>query len=183
MIKMPVSDGLDRRAFLAASGALVIAGTASGLFSESALAEVSATRPPFTPDQLDSWLSIDKAGNVTAYFGKIDVAQGIDVSVSQIIAEELDVPLESVKIIMGNTALTIDHGGTTADSGIREGGALMRSMAAEARRLLLEMASRQLGVEATSVSVNNGIVSVASNPSKTVSYAELDRGTLFQFDG
>ena len=88
---------------------------------------------------------------MTAYFGKIDVGQGVDVSVSQIIAEELDVSLQSVKIIMGNSDLTIDHGGTTADSGIREGGALMRSMAAEARRLLLEMASKQLGVEPSAV--------------------------------
>ena len=76
MNKMLVTDGLDRRAFLAASGALVVAAGASGLYSKSALAEVSETRPPFTPDQLDSWLSIDKAGNVTAYFGKIDVGTG-----------------------------------------------------------------------------------------------------------
>src|SRR5947209_1662250 len=96
-----VTNGWDRRAFLVASGALVVAAGASGLYSKSALAEVSETRPPFTPDQLDSWLSIDKAGNVTAYFGKIDVGQGVDVSVSQIIAEELDVSLQSVKIIMG----------------------------------------------------------------------------------
>lgn len=110
MNKMLVTNGWDRRAFLAASGALVVAAGASGLYSKSALAEVSETRPPFTPDQLDSWLSIDKAGNVTAYFGKIDVGQGVDVSVSQIIAEELDVALQSVKIIMGNSDLTIDHG-------------------------------------------------------------------------
>lgn len=75
MNKMLVTNGWDRRAFLAASGALVVAAGASGLYSKSALAEVSETRPPFTPDQLDSWLSIDKAGNVTAYFGKIDVGR------------------------------------------------------------------------------------------------------------
>src|SRR5689334_19547252 len=86
MNKIRVSAGMDRRAFLAASGALVITATASGSFSDRACADVSETRPAFTPDQLDSWLSLDKAGNVTAYFGKIDVAQGIDVSVSQIIA-------------------------------------------------------------------------------------------------
>jgi CO/xanthine dehydrogenase Mo-binding subunit len=179
MNKMLVTNGWDRRAFLAASGALVVAAGASGLYSKSALAEVSETRPPFTPDQLDSWLSIDKAGNVTAYFGKIDVGQGVDVSVSQIIAEELDVSLQSVKIIMGNSDLTIDHGGTTADSGVREGGALMRSIAAEARRLLLEMASKQLGVEPSAVHASNGIVSVAADPSKTVSYAELVGGRYF----
>src|SRR3954471_18552543 len=179
MTNMTMAEGMNRRAFLVASGALVVSVAGSGLPDASAFAQVSATRPAFTPDQLDSWLSLDKTGGVTAFFGKIDVAQGIDVAVSQIIADELDIPLKSVKIVMGNSDLTIDHGGTTSDSGICDGGAVMRLTAAEARRLLLEMASQQLGAEVSALQVSDGIVSVASNPGKKISYAELVGGRYF----
>jgi nicotinate dehydrogenase subunit B len=179
MTSIATSEGMHRRAFLAASGALVVSVAGSGFPGESVFAEVSATRPAFTPDQLDSWLSLDKAGGVTAYFGKIDVAQGVDVAVSQIIAEELDIPLKSIKVVMGNSDLTIDQGGTTSDSGICDGGALMRLTAAEARRLLLEMAGKQLGAVVATLQVNDGVVSVVSNPAKKISYAELVGGRYF----
>lgn len=170
---------IDRRAFLAASGALFITMAGSGVLAENASAEPSLVRPAFTPDQLDSWLSLDKAGQVTAYFGKVDVAQGVDVAITQIIAEELDVPMASIKVVMGNSKLTIDHGGTTSDSGIMDGGELMRLTAAEARRLLLEMAAKHLGADLSALRVENGIVSVASDPSKKVSYADLLNGRYF----
>jgi CO/xanthine dehydrogenase Mo-binding subunit len=179
MTKLAQSQEMDRRAFLAASGALCVTIAGSNLLPTDASAEPSWTRPPFTPDQLDSWLSMDKAGRVTAFFGKIDVAQGVDVAVSQIIAEELDIPVESVKMVMGNTKLTIDHGGTTSDSGIMDGGELMRQTAAEARRVLLEAAAKQLGADVSALRVENGVVSLASDPSKKVTYADLLGGRYF----
>jgi nicotinate dehydrogenase subunit B len=172
-------EAMDRRAFLAASGALLVTVAGSGLLPESAQAEPAWTRPAFTPDQLDSWLSMDKAGRVTAFFGKIDVAQGLDVAVTQIVAEELDIPMDSVKVVMGNTKLTIDHGGTTSDSGIMDGGELMRLTAAEARRLLLDMAAKHLGAEVSALRVASGVVSVASDSSKKISYAEMLNGRYF----
>jgi nicotinate dehydrogenase subunit B len=172
-------EGIDRRAFLAASGALFITMAGAGILAENLSAEPSLVRPAFTPDQLDSWLSLDKAGQVTAYFGKIDVAQGVDVAIAQIIAEELDVPMASIKVVMGNSELTIDHGGTTSDSGIMEGGELMRLTAAEARRLLLDMAAKHLGADLSELRVENGIVSVASDPLKKISYADLLNGRYF----
>ena len=98
------SGGLDRRTFFAGSGALIVTVVGCGVSSQRTFADASTTRPPRTPDQLDSWLSLDKSGGVTAYFGKIDVGQGIEVSVSQIIAEELDISLDRIRIVMGNSS-------------------------------------------------------------------------------
>jgi len=53
-------------------------------------------KPPLSPDRLDSWLGIKSDGDVVAYFGKMDMGQGVDVAIAQIVAEELDVPLERV---------------------------------------------------------------------------------------
>ena len=76
---------LDRRAFLASSGALVV-----GLWSgaEAAGAQTfSSTKPPLTPDQLDSWLAVEPDGTVTVFYGRIDGGQGLEVSIAQMVAE------------------------------------------------------------------------------------------------
>ena len=58
------------------------------------------------PDQLDSWIAVLPDGSVTAYFGKMDMGQGVDVAIAQMVAEELDVAFERVNVVMGDTALT-----------------------------------------------------------------------------
>ncbi len=179
-----MSDALTtshtRRVFISGTGALVISlSTPASSRDPAPSTDGAMKRPPFTPSQLDSWLSIDEAGDVTCFFGKIDVAQGLDVAVRLIVAEELDVGFERIRVLMGNSATTINHGGATSDSGVREGGALMRITAAEARMLLLEMASRKLNSPVSSLSVSNGVVTFAADPSRTISYAELIGGRYF----
>lgn len=174
-----IPEGLNRRAFIAASGALVLTVCAPAAWSDKAFADVSDERPPFSPDQLDSWISIDKSGDVTCFFGKIDVAQGLNVAVAQIVADELDVAYDRIKVVMGHTATTLDHGGATSDSGVHEGGALMRITAAEARMLLLAAAGKQLGVDPSGLKVTDGVVSAITDPSKKISYAALVGGRYF----
>ena len=80
---------VDRRSLFQGAGALVIS---IGLPGGLAAAEIgSAVKPPLAPDQLDSWLAIKADGDVVAYFGKMDMGQGVDVAIAQIVAEELDV--------------------------------------------------------------------------------------------
>jgi hypothetical protein len=64
----------------------------------------SAVKPPLAPDRLDSWLAIKADGDVAAHFGKMDMGQGVDVAIAQIVAEELDVPFERVSVVMGDRA-------------------------------------------------------------------------------
>src|SRR5579862_511516 len=94
-----------RRAFLAASGALIV--TLSAPAAWPAFAD--ETPPPLAPDQLDSWIAIDLNGNVSAFVGKVDGGQGLDVAIAQIVAEELDVLDDAVTVVMGETARTINQ--------------------------------------------------------------------------
>ena len=142
---------LNRRAFLSTSGALVVTLSACGdLTRNTSTAENGlATRPPVTPGMLSSYISIEPDGTVVAYYGKIDGGQGLLTSMAQLVAEEIDVPWDRVRLIMGDTALTVNMGGATAGNAIRQAGPIMRQTAAEARRLLIEMGGSALGIPAT----------------------------------
>ena len=74
------------------------------------------------------------------------------------VAEEIDVAYERVRVVMGDSALTLDMGGASAAIGVSHGGTMLRRTAAEARRLLIEMASDKLGVPAEQLTVTDGVV-------------------------
>jgi CO/xanthine dehydrogenase Mo-binding subunit len=132
------------------------------------------------PTDLDSWLSIGRDGKVTLFFGKIDGGQGTDLAMGQIVAEELDVPMSSVSVIQGDTALTINQGGASGSTGVRFAGAAFRQAGAEARRVLVTRAAERLRVSPEQLTVNDGVVSVISDPAKKISYAEILNGQGFQ---
>ena len=67
-------------------------------------AHAQGTKPPLTPDQLSSYIAINADGGVSAFFGKMDMGQGLFTAIGQMVAEELDVPFKRVKVIMGDTA-------------------------------------------------------------------------------
>src|SRR5262245_7898058 len=141
-----------------------------------------ATQPekPVVPENLDSWLSIGRDGKVTVYTGRIDMGTGIETAFGQLIADELDVPFERVKMVMGDTELTPDQGKSTASSNVSLGAQPLRIAAAEARRVLLKMAADQFSVAVDELEVADGIVRVRSVPSKRISYGELIGGRRFQ---
>jgi nicotinate dehydrogenase subunit B len=169
---------LSRRHLLGAGGALIV--SLSALRGTSATAAADAqTKPPLVPDELDSWIGIAQDGAVTAYFGKMDPGQGVDVAIAQIVADELDVPFERVRVIMGDTKYTVNQGGASGSTGVQRGGVTLRYAAAEARRVLLTMAAARLDAEPETLSVSEGMVSVAADPGKQVSYGELIGGRFF----
>src|SRR2546422_5491310 len=130
---------LSRREFLKA-GALVISfmmpGTVGG--TPGRASATTAGKPPLTPDELDSWIAVLPDGRVTAFFGKMDMGQGVDVAIAQIVADELDVAFDRVVVVMGDTAFTCNQGGASGSTGVQRGGVTLRYAAAEARRILLE---------------------------------------------
>jgi nicotinate dehydrogenase subunit B len=95
------------------------------------------------------------------------------------IAEELDVPYAGMKIYIGDTDTSLNQGGASGSTGVQEGGKQMRMAAAEARRVLVEMASEKLGVPADQLTVKDGVVSASGDASKKVSYADLIGGKFF----
>jgi CO/xanthine dehydrogenase Mo-binding subunit len=101
----------NRRDLLKAGGALVVAFSVSGRLAP-ALAQGGPAAKPVAPDEVDSFLAIDGQGNVTVYSGKVDLGTGVRTALTQIAADELDVPLSRVTIVEGDTALTPDQGPT-----------------------------------------------------------------------
>src|SRR6202022_3450734 len=95
------------------------------------------------------------------------------------VAEELDVPSERVRVVMGDSALTLDMGGASAAVGVSHGGTMLRRTAAEARHVLLEMAAQKLGGPAQQLRVTDGVVQSRADATKRVSYAELIGGRYF----
>ena len=109
----------------------------------------------------------------------MDMGHGLHVAIAQIVAEELDVPFKAVKVFMGDTATSVNQGGASGSTSIQMGGTQMRMAAAEARRVLIEMAAAKLDAPIADMIVVNGIVSDASNRGKNTSYAELIGGKYF----
>ena len=95
---------------------------------------------------------------MSAFFGKMDMGQGLFVAIGQMVAEELDVPFKRVTVLMGDTATSVNQGGASGSTGIQFGGKQMRMAAAEARRVLVEMAAEKLGVPADQLTVTDGVV-------------------------
>ncbi len=170
---------LSRRQFLKASGALIVSASMPRFVSE-ALAQGTAVAGQLpVPEEPDSWVAILPDGRVSAFFGKMDMGQGLDVAVAQIVAEELDVPVERVAVVIGDTATSCNQGGGSNSSGCWQGAKPLRNAAAEARRILVERAAQRLGVPADRLTVSDGVVSAADDSTKRVSYGELIGGQHF----
>ena len=138
-------------------------------------------KPPLTPDQLSSYIADQRRRHASRpIFGKMDMGHGLFVAIGQMVAEELDVPFKAVKVYMGDTATSVNQGGASGSTGIQFGGKQMRMAAAEARRVLVEMAAAKLGTPADQLIVVDGVVSAAFNRDKKTSYAELIGGQLLQ---
>jgi len=185
----PKDFEVSRRDLLKGAGALVVViGAQPVVGSKKAAAKTrgakamgfgSKVKPKLIPDQLDSFIAIRADGKVTAFFGKMDMGQGLDVAISQIIAEELDVAFEKVTTLMSDTGTSVNQGGASGSFGVKWGGRTMRVIAAEARRVLVEEAAKRLGVKAARLEVNDGVVSVKGDMSKKVSYADILQGNYF----
>jgi nicotinate dehydrogenase subunit B len=183
MTKMEKMTSFSRRSVLKAGGAVVVSvGMPIGIETVVGVTEAAAQaggKPPLTPDQLSSFIAVNADGSVSAFFGKMDMGQGLFTSIGQIVAEELDVPFKAVKVIMGDTATSVNQGGASGSTGIQLGGRQMRVAAAEARRVLVDMAAAKLGLPADQLTVTWGVVHSKADPKQQVSYKDLIGGRYF----
>jgi nicotinate dehydrogenase subunit B len=169
---------VNRRNLLATTGALIVSVGLPGV-ARVALAAAPGPldkRPALDPTKLASYISVNADGTINAYLGKLDMGQGTDIGIAQMVAEELDVAVDKVHVLQGDTDLSLNMGGATGSSGIWKGGDAMRNAAAEARRVLVEMAADRLGVPTAQLSTDGGVV---SGGGKSVSYADLIGGKWF----
>jgi len=128
------------------------------------------------PEDFNAFLRIGEDGAVTCFTGKIEMGQGVITSLAQMLADELDVPLDSVHMVMGDTDLCPWDMGTFGSMTTRFFGPPLRAAGAEARAVLLELAAEHLGKPVGELAVEDGVVFARTDASARVSYAELAKG-------
>ena len=174
----------ERRQFLKTAGALVVGFSFTA--REGMAKSAASSLPPakiVDKEAHDAWLAIGRDGRVTVYSGKVDLGTGTRTALAQIAADELDVPFERIEMVMGDTGTTPDQWMTGANLTIAQGGAELRRAAASARLALVARAAQRLGVPATDLIVDGGVVRARGNPSKFVAYADLiDNGFQVKVD-
>jgi len=165
------ASSLDRRNFLK-----IITGGIVVFFSLDPTLEAQESRGRGYPSDPNAYLKIGEDGRVTVYSGKIEMGQGVVTSLAQMAADELGVAVESIDMVMGDTDLCPYDMGTFGSMSTRFFGPALRAAAAEARAVLLDLASQQLKVPAGELSVEKGVVLVKSDTARRVPFARLASG-------
>jgi nicotinate dehydrogenase subunit B len=164
---------LNRRDFLklVGGGIVVVFTVGDWLLSP---AEAQRGRP--YPTDPNAYLRIDEDGQVTVFTGKIEMGQGVMTSLAQMAAEELHVALDSIHMIMGDTDLCPWDMGTFGSMTTRFFGPALRSATAAARVILLDLAAERLQMPRKRLLAEDGVVFVAGDRSRQVTYAQLAQG-------
>jgi CO/xanthine dehydrogenase Mo-binding subunit len=180
--EMIVPDGwgfvrsMDRREFLqlTGTGLLVIVALPIGVAAQEP-ARAASGRGSY-PTDLNAYLHIGADGRVTTFVGKVELGQGAMTSLPQLVAEELDLPLSMIDIVMGDTDVCPWDSGTFGSQSIRQFGPVLRAAAAEARAVLLQLAAERLAAPVSDLNVDNGVIVHAADPSKKLTYGALTGG-------
>lgn len=128
------------------------------------------------PADFNAYLKIGPDGRVTCFVGKVELGQGSKTALAQLLAEELDVTLDAVDMVMGDTDVCPWDMGTFGSLSIRQFGPVLRQAAADARAALLQLAAERLQSPVERLSVKAGVVSDSADPKKSVSYGQLTEG-------
>ena len=158
---------ISRRQFLKLGGGIII------FFSCGDLETQAAQQPPA---DFNAFLRIGEDGRVTCFTGKVEMGQGITTSLGQILAEELDVPLQSVEVIAGDTDVCPWDAGTFGSRSTRFFGPPLREAAAEAKAVLIALAAEHLGVKEEALKVIDGVVIDRNNDARRATYSQLTKG-------
>src|SRR5688572_25007376 len=163
---------MKRRDFLKGSGALVVS------FSMAPAAVLSQRLDGASSNQVDAWIAVGADGNVTAYTGKCELGHGLYTAQTQLIAEELSVPFNRVKLIQCDTDLTPDQGTTSGaqshPTNFNQGSLALAG--ATAREVLIQRAATRLNVAADQLTASDGIITSRSDASKRITYGEVIAG-------
>ncbi len=150
---------LSRRSLLQGAGSLVVSFTLSNL-SETSFAQ-SVNSPVKSKsnatDEVQGFIAVNNDGSVTIYSGKVDLGTGVRTAITQIAAEELDVSLNNINVIQGDTSITPDQGPTFGSLSIQIGGMQIRQACATAREALKSQAAKQWGVTSNEIETKDGV--------------------------
>ncbi len=161
----------SRRDLLKGGGALIVGFSLAGA-GTAAAARGDVAGPP-DPSAIDTWLAVNRDNTATIFLGKVELGQGSTTGLLQIAGEELDLDMSQLAAVRVDTNVSPNQGATVSSSSIHRGGPQLRAAAAEARQVLLQLASMRLGVQVGSLTVSKGVVAVGGDPSRSVRYGDL----------
>ena len=127
------------------------------------------------PNEVGAWIHIDEDGGVTVYTGKVEMGQNIRTSLSQAVADELHVPVSTIRLVMGDTARTPFDMGTFGSRSTPTMAPQLRKAAATARELLIDLAAQQWNVDRGAVKIVESRF-VNHDATKSLSLADLAKG-------
>jgi nicotinate dehydrogenase subunit B len=130
----------------------------------------------YLPSEPDVFIAVSDDGRITAFNGHVDLGTGISTSLAQIVAEEMDVPLSHVTMVLGHTEAAPNQGPTIASATIQISAVPLRRAAAQARLHLLQLAAEILAMPASELQVIDGVVRHPGQPDRGLSYASLITG-------
>jgi nicotinate dehydrogenase subunit B len=125
-------------------------------------------------DIIAAWIHINENGKINVFTGKVEVGQNIRTSLTQVVAEELRVPIEAIELTMGDTQLTPYDRGTFGSLTTPTMSPKLRKAAASLREVLADMAATAWKVPVSSLKIQDGIV--ANSKGKSFTYSELAKG-------
>lgn len=164
---------MNRREFIAALGGGILVILVDDSDAQESGGGARRGTNQAAPEALGAWLHIGQDGVVTAYTGKVEVGQNARTSLSQAVAEELRVPVASVRMIMGDTAQVPFDMGTFGSQTTPRMWPQIRKAAATAREMLTDLAAQQWSVERSSVKIADGKV---TSGSRSAGFGELTKG-------
>lgn len=164
----------SRRRFLKNLGGGVVVVFCLGELSFSSL--FAQNGQPIEDLDFNAYLRVKEDGRVDCFTGKIEMGQGIITSLAQVVAEELEVSIYDIDMVMGDTELCPYDRGTWGSLTTRFIDPVLRAAAAEAREVLRELAAEHFSVNTSELHITQGVISVKADSSKSISYAELSKG-------
>jgi isoquinoline 1-oxidoreductase len=164
---------MTRRDFFAALGAGIVVWVVDDADAQESGGGGRRGMNQRMPEAVSAWLHIGEAGAITAFTGKVEVGQNARTSLTAAVAEELRAPVASITMIMGDTGLTPFDMGTFGSRTTPTMWPQLRKAAAEAREMLIELASQRWMVDRASITVAGGRVTAGSH---SANFGELTKG-------
>lgn len=163
---------LNRRKFFKIlGGGLAVVFVSDDLLSFAAKGKAR----PIPESQIGAWVHIGIDGIVNVFTGKTEVGQNIRTSLAQVVAEELRVPISSVKLLMADTDMVPNDFGTVGSRSTPQMGTQLRKAAAAAREELINIAAKKWNAGVDTLTAEGGFV-VNSAANNKLSYGELTGG-------
>lgn len=176
LFEKPLTSPITRRRFFHLMGSgIAVALTVSDVMASTFSDPSGKEEMLLVDDSIAAWIHINEKGVITVYTGKVEVGQNIRTSLTQIVAEELRVPVHAIELIMGDTSLTPYDRGTFGSLTTPTMSPQLRKAAASLREVLIEMAATEWKTTTASLKAEDGKV-IQSSSGKSLSYGALTKG-------